>query len=47
MLTDFQNPFTDRFISYLVAVKLRLANPSHLKLVVTLPCKTLISLSEN
>jgi len=44
MLTDFQNFFSDRFVSK-YATKSTLTIPPHLKRVPALPCKT--SISEN
>jgi len=44
MLTDFQNLFTDRFISE-YATKVPLIIPPHVKCVTALPCET--SISEN
>jgi len=44
MLTDFQNFFTDRFISK-YATKSTLTIPPHVTCVVELPCETSVSLS--
>jgi len=44
MLTDFKNPFTDRFNSKFAVT---LIIPPHLKRVVTLPCETSKKTSDN
>jgi len=42
MLTDFQNSFSERYISKFT-LKSSLIIPRHLKHVATLPCETLMS----